>query len=111
MVMRLLALFLPALAASSVATQAKAAQLIYVAKESRTLYDRDLYLYELQAALDAAKFMTNRACKGASSSATHFDGTGRGKVDLHWSMTSPVREQIAIAIKVPLYGGQVVSGC
>ena len=45
MVMRLLAIFLPALAASSVATLAKAAQLIYVAKESRTLYDRDLYLY------------------------------------------------------------------
>jgi ABC-type amino acid transport substrate-binding protein len=30
-----------------------------------------------------------------------------GKVDLHWSMTSPDREQIAIAIPVPLFKGYI----
>ncbi len=109
MVMRLLAIFLPALAASSVATQAKAAQLIYVAKESRTLYDRDLYLYELlQAALDAAKFAAKiEHVKVHPHQQRTLMALSRGKVDLHWSMTSPVREQIAIAIKVPLYGGRI----
>ncbi|CAH9049588.1 hypothetical protein PSECIP111951_00339 [Pseudoalteromonas holothuriae] len=84
-----------------------AAQVIYVAKEQRTLYDRDLYLYELlDLALKAANFDAQiEHVKVHPHQQRTMLALGDGEVDLHWSMTSPVREQLATAIPFPLFKG------
>jgi ABC-type amino acid transport substrate-binding protein len=89
--------------------QAKETETIKVAKEPRKLYERDHYLYEL---LDKALIAA-----GATYDYEHVTvhphqqrtlmALSSGKVDLHWSMTSPDREQIAIAIPVPLFKGYI----
>lgn len=85
------------------------AETIKVAKEPRKLYARDHYLYEL---LDKSLIAA-----GATYDYEHVTvhphqqrtlmALSSGKVDLHWSMTSPDREQIAIAIPVPLFKGYI----
>lgn len=89
--------------------KAEKAEAIKIAKEPRKLYERDHYLYELlDKALKAA---------GATYDYEHVTvhphqqrtlmALSSGKVDLHWSMTSPDREQIAIAIREPLFKGYI----
>ncbi|CAM4044491.1 substrate-binding periplasmic protein [Pseudoalteromonas byunsanensis] len=84
-----------------------AAQTIYVAKEQRTLYDRDLYLYELlEMSLKAAGFEAHiEHVKVHPHQQRTLLALSQGEVDLHWSMTSPEREQLATAIPVPLFKG------
>ncbi|BBN80561.1 hypothetical protein PA25_05460 [Pseudoalteromonas sp. A25] len=86
---------------------AVAGQVIYVAKEQRTLYDRDLYLYELlDLALKKAQFDVQiEHVKVHPHQQRTLLALGQGEVDLHWSMTSPEREQLATAIRVPLFKG------
>ncbi|TMN93938.1 hypothetical protein CWB72_00205 [Pseudoalteromonas phenolica] len=89
--------------------QAKETETIKVAKEPRKLYERDHYLYEL---LDKALIAA-----GATYDYEHVTvhphqqrtlmALSKGKVDLHWSMTSPDREQIAITIPIPLFKGYI----
>lgn len=86
-----------------------ASNVVRVAKEQRSLYERDHYLYALlEQALKAANYDADiehvtvhphqqRTLLALSS----------GKVDLHWSMTSPEREQLATAVKVPLFKGLI----
>ena len=88
---------------------ASASNTIRVAKEQRTLYARDHYLYALlDQALKAANY---HAEIEHVSVHPHQQRTllalSSGKVDLHWSMTSPEREQLAIAVKVPLFKGLI----
>ncbi|MBQ4848551.1 transporter substrate-binding domain-containing protein [Pseudoalteromonas sp. MMG013] len=80
---------------------------LYVAKEQRVLYDRDLYLYELlDRALIAAQFDAKvEHIQVHPHQQRTLLALSRGEVDLHWSMTSPEREQLAIAIQVPLFKG------
>ncbi|KAF7772288.1 hypothetical protein PCIT_a2332 [Pseudoalteromonas citrea] len=80
---------------------------LYVAKEQRALYDRDLYLYELlDKALQAAQLeMKIEHIEVHPHQQRTLLALSRGEVDLHWSMTSPEREQLAIAVPVPLFKG------
>ncbi|AOT09624.1 hypothetical protein S4054249_18150 [Pseudoalteromonas luteoviolacea] len=82
---------------------------IYVAKEQRPLYDRDLFLYELlQQALDAADYDVNiEHVKVHPHQQRTLMALNKGHVDLHWSMTSPAREKLAIAVKFPLFDGLI----
>lgn len=106
---RLINIFLIISASVAFVLQAAEVETIKVAKEPRKLYERDHYLYELlDKALKAA---------GATYEYEHVTvhphqqrtlmALSSGKVDLHWSMTSPDREQIAIAIPVPLFKGYI----
>ncbi|MBD1580695.1 substrate-binding periplasmic protein [Pseudoalteromonas sp. S16_S37] len=89
------------------ASSVVATQTIYVAKEQRTLYDRDLYLYELlDLALKKADYDVKiEHVKVHPHQQRTLLALGQGEVDLHWSMTSPEREQLATAIRVPLFKG------
>ncbi|KZN29639.1 substrate-binding periplasmic protein [Pseudoalteromonas luteoviolacea] len=82
---------------------------IYVAKEQRPLYDRDLFLYELlQQALQAAEYDVNiEHVKVHPHQQRTLMALSKGRVDLHWSMTSPAREKLAIAVKFPLFDGLI----
>lgn len=82
---------------------------IYVAKEQRPLYDRDLFLYELlQQALNAADYDVNiEHVKVHPHQQRTLMALSKGQVDLHWSMTSPAREKLAIAVKFPLFDGLI----
>ncbi|KZN40427.1 substrate-binding periplasmic protein [Pseudoalteromonas luteoviolacea] len=82
---------------------------IYVAKEQRPLYDRDLFLYELlQQALIAAEYDVNiEHVKVHPHQQRTLMALSKGRVDLHWSMTSPAREKLAIAVKFPLFDGLI----
>lgn len=104
-----LSVIISALVFQSACIAAQSPELIYVAKEARTLYDRDLYLYELlEKALAATKYSAQiEHIKIHPHQQRTLMALSRGKVDLHWSMTSPAREQIAIPIKVPLYDGLI----
>lgn len=89
------------------ASASYAVSTLHVAKEQRALYERDLYLYELlEKALIAAQFDVKIEHVNVHP---HQQRTllalSRGEVDLHWSMTSPEREQLATAIEVPLFKG------
>jgi ABC-type amino acid transport substrate-binding protein len=89
------------------ASTSSAVSNLRVAKELRPLYDRDLYLYELlDKALLAAQFeMSVEHVEVHPHQQRTLMALSRGEVDLHWSMTSPEREQFAIAIPVPLFKG------
>ncbi|WP_336620313.1 substrate-binding periplasmic protein [Pseudoalteromonas umbrosa] len=95
------------LAFTSAANNVK--ETIYVAKEQRPLYDRDLFLYELlQQALQAAKYDVNiEHVKVHPHQQRTLMALNKGQVDLHWSMTSPAREKLAIAVKFPLFDGLI----
>ncbi|ESP95210.1 MULTISPECIES: substrate-binding periplasmic protein [Pseudoalteromonas] len=82
---------------------------IYVAKEQRPLYDRDLFLYELlQQALKAVDHDVNiEHVKVHPHQQRTLMALSKGQVDLHWSMTSPAREKLAIAVKFPLFDGLI----
>ena len=89
--------------------QAVEVETIKVAKEPRKLYERDHYLYELlDKALKAADaaYQYEHVMVHPHQQRTLM-ALSSGKVDLHWSMTSPDREQIAIAIPVPLFKGYI----
>ncbi|TMO70284.1 substrate-binding periplasmic protein [Pseudoalteromonas aurantia] len=89
------------------ASTSYAVSTLYVAKEQRALYDRDLYLYELlDKALLAAQFEVKvEHIEVHPHQQRTLMALSRGEVDLHWSMTSPEREQLAIAIPVALFKG------
>ena len=89
------------------ASSVMATQTIYVAKEQRTLYDRDLYLYELlELALKKAQYDVQiEHVKVHPHQQRTLLALGQGNVDLHWSMTSPEREQLATPIPFPLFKG------
>ncbi|WP_239385531.1 transporter substrate-binding domain-containing protein [Pseudoalteromonas sp. CnMc7-15] len=86
-----------------------AQQKVRVAQEMRPLYPRDYYL---QALLQSALAISDKPYT-ISYVDVHphqqrilymLDGE---RVDVHWSMTSPAREKLAIAVKVPLFKGRI----
>jgi len=90
-------------------SNAKAVEVLKVAKEPRKLYERDHYLYELldkALAVAGVKYEYEHITVHPHQQRTLM-ALSSGKVDLHWSMTSPEREQIAIAIPIPLFKGYI----
>lgn len=88
---------------------ALSAQTINVAQEPRAQYKRDEYLSTLLSeALAAANYS---ATLNYITVHPHQQRTlitlQNSEVDLYWSMTSPERETLAIAIKIPLYRGYI----
>lgn len=80
-----------------------------IAQEPRAVYQRDEYLKALlQQALAAAnysaKLKTVIVHPHQQRALIALEDNG---VDLYWSMTSPERETLAIAIKVPLFKGDI----
>ncbi|MGO2373466.1 MAG: substrate-binding periplasmic protein [Pseudoalteromonas prydzensis] len=80
-----------------------------IAQEPRAVYQRDEYLKALlQQALAAAnysaKLKTVIVHPHQQRALIALEDNG---VDLYWSMTSPERETLAIAIKVPLFKGYI----
>ncbi|MCG7535635.1 transporter substrate-binding domain-containing protein [Pseudoalteromonas sp. OOF1S-7] len=88
---------------------AEARPTIYVAKEMRPLYDRDLFLYELlDLSLKAAEYPVDiQHVKVHPHQQRTLLALSKGEVDLHWSMSSPAREKLAIAVKFPLFNGLI----
>ncbi|AZZ97011.1 transporter substrate-binding domain-containing protein [Pseudoalteromonas sp. R3] len=88
---------------------AEAKSTIYVAKEMRPLYDRDLFLYELlDLSLKAAEYPVDiHHVKVHPHQQRTLLALSKGEVDLHWSMSSPAREKLAIAVKFPLFDGLI----
>ncbi|KAF7788734.1 hypothetical protein PRUB_a1784 [Pseudoalteromonas rubra] len=88
---------------------AEAKSTIYVAKEMRPLYDRDLFLYELlDLSLKAAEYPVDiQHVKVHPHQQRTLLALSKGEVDLHWSMSSPAREKLAIAVKFPLFDGLI----
>ncbi|RZM81513.1 hypothetical protein C3B51_08690 [Pseudoalteromonas rubra] len=88
---------------------AEAKPSIYVAKEMRPLYDRDLFLYELlDLSLKAAEYPVDiQHVKVHPHQQRTLLALSKGEVDLHWSMSSPAREKLAIAVKFPLFDGLI----
>lgn len=86
-----------------------AANVVNVAQEQRILYQRDIYLIEvLEQALKAANYSAELNFVAVHP---HQQRTllmlSQGEVDIHWGMTSTAREQLATAIKVPLFKGLI----
>lgn len=86
-----------------------ATETVTIGQEPRALYQRDEYLKELlQQALTAANYSAQLKTvivhPHQQRALITLDGDG---VDLYWSMTSPERETLAIAIKVPLFKGYI----
>lgn len=85
------------------------AQTINVAQEPRAQYKRDEYLSTLlEQALGAAQYPAkiNHVIVHPHQQRTLIS-LEDNNVDLYWSMTSPERETLAIAIKIPLYRGYI----
>lgn len=85
------------------------AKVVNVAQEQRILYQRDQYLIEvLEQALKAANYSAELNFVEVHP---HQQRTllmlSQGEVDIHWGMTSSAREQLATAIKVPLFKGMI----
>lgn len=88
---------------------ALSAQTINVAQEPRAQYKRDEYLSTLLIkALEAANYSAtlNYIIVHPHQQRTLIT-LQNSEVDLYWSMTSPERETLAIAIKIPLYRGYI----
>lgn len=86
-----------------------ATETLTIGQEPRALYQRDEYLKELlQQALTTANYSAQLKMvivhphQQRALITLEDDG-----VDLYWSMTSPERETLAIAIKVPLFKGYI----
>lgn len=86
-----------------------AVEKVLVVQEQRPLYDRDNYLSELLGlALKTAKYESViEYVKVHPHQQRALMMLARGKADVHWSMTSPERETLAIAVKVPLFRGYI----
>lgn len=85
------------------------AQTINVAQEPRVQYKRDEYLSTLlEKALIAAQYQAkiNHVIVHPHQQRALIS-LEDNNVDLYWSMTSPERETLAIAIKIPLYRGYI----
>ncbi len=85
------------------------AQTINVAQEPRAQYKRDEYLSELlKQALHVAQYpvQLNHVIVHPHQQRALIT-LEDSNVDLYWSMTSPERETLAIAIKIPLYRGYI----
>ena len=85
------------------------AEVVKVAKEQRVLYQRDDYLSTiLTEALKAAQYPAEFQYIDVHP---HQQRTllmlSQGKVDIHWSMTSSAREQLAIPVRIPLFKGLI----
>lgn len=86
-----------------------ATETLTIGQEPRALYQRDEYLKELlQRALAAANYSAQleTVIVHPHQQRTLIALEDNG-VDLYWSMTSPERETLAIAIKVPLFKGYI----
>ncbi|OUL57150.1 substrate-binding periplasmic protein [Pseudoalteromonas ulvae] len=85
------------------------ATVVKVAQEQRVLYQRDDYLAKIL--IQALKTVQYPAEFQYIDVHPHQQRTllmlSQGKVDIHWSMTSSAREQLAIPIRVPLFKGLI----
>ncbi len=91
----------------SIATEAKS--VVNLAIEQHPLYKRDYYLHELlAAALRAGNYQAeiNEVLVHPHQQRTLLM-LGEKQADLFWSMTSPEREHLAIAVPVPLFKGYI----
>jgi len=82
---------------------------VNLAVEQRPLYKRDDYLNELLLkALEAAQFPVkiNKVLVHPHQQRTLLR-LDANQADIYWSMTSPEREQLAIAVPVPLFKGYI----
>ena len=83
------------------------ASTVRVAKEQRTLYPRDHYLYELlNTALKNTPYQTELISVHPHQQRSLMQ-LSRGQLDIHWSMTSTLREKIAIPVRIPLFKGLI----
>ncbi|CCQ11058.1 hypothetical protein PALB_19320 [Pseudoalteromonas luteoviolacea B = ATCC 29581] len=82
---------------------------VEVIQEQRELYKRDHYLYELlEKALHAGGIdAALKPVKVHPHQQRALMMLAQGEADVHWSMTSPERELLAIAVKVPLFRGYI----
>ena len=98
------------LALISIATSSTlciAGEEVKVAKEERTLYARDEYIVELlESALANTNYKFNHVPVHPHQQRTLLK-LSQGNVDIHWGMTSPEREEIAIAVPVPIFKGLI----
>ena len=91
----------------SLTTEAK--NVVNLAIEQRPLYKRDYYLHELlAAALRASNYQAeiNEVLVHPHQQRTLLM-LDEKQADVFWSMTSPEREHLAIAVKVPLFKGYI----
>lgn len=82
---------------------------VNLAIEQRPLYKRDYYLHELlAAALRASNYQAeiNEVLVHPHQQRTLLM-LDEKQADVFWSMTSPEREHLAIAVKVPLFKGYI----
>lgn len=80
---------------------------VSVAKEQRNQYQRDYYLFELlQLALKNSPFKAMLTEVDEQQQRTIMK-LARGEVDIHWGMTSPEREKMAIPVRIPLFKGLI----
>ena len=87
----------------------EANNVVNLAIEQRPLYKRDYYLHELlAAALRAANYQAqiNEVLVHPHQQRTLLM-LDEKQADVFWSMTSPEREHLAIAVKVPLFKGYI----
>lgn len=88
---------------------AEANNVVNLAIEQRPLYKRDYYLHELlAAALRASNYQAeiNEVLVHPHQQRTLLM-LDEKQADVFWSMTSPEREHLAIAVKVPLFKGYI----
>ncbi|MEL7580650.1 transporter substrate-binding domain-containing protein [Pseudoalteromonas sp. D15MCD-2] len=87
----------------------EANNVVNLAIEQRPLYKRDYYLHELlAAALRASNYQAeiNEVLVHPHQQRTLLM-LDEKQADVFWSMTSPEREHLAIAVKVPLFKGYI----
>lgn len=87
----------------------EANNVVNLAIEQRPLYKRDYYLHELlAAALRAGNYQAeiNEVLVHPHQQRTLLM-LDEKQADVFWSMTSPEREHLAIAVKVPLFKGYI----
>ena len=87
----------------------EANNVVNLAIEQRPLYKRDYYLHELlAAALRASSYQAeiNEVLVHPHQQRTLLM-LDEKQADVFWSMTSPEREHLAIAVKVPLFKGYI----
>ena len=83
--------------------------IVHIAQEQRVQYARDDYLNELLAkALISAQYPADiRAVLIHPHQQRTLIALDTKSLDLYWSMSSPERELLAIAIKIPLFKGYI----
>lgn len=83
------------------------AEQVSVATEQRTQYQRDRYLLELlQLALNNSAYQLQPTLIDQQQQRTIMK-LADGDIDIHWGMTSPEREKMAIPVRIPLFKGLI----